>query len=179
MTFRTIGKPRICTSYGLLFLLLCVPLFIYLFYRTDRTVATHLAGQFLGVARFEELRHTVRAQLPLPHFTIFSLPELIWVFVFTRLSRNLYFNLGRFMLACVWVPLLFSLGLEAAQGLDWAHGRFDWWDCLAVLLGWLAGRWTGTKTVSLPHVNHRFLPLNLESSAFLLCFCSVLLAHVY
>ncbi len=177
MTFRTTGKPRIWTGYGLLFLLLCIPLFIYLFYRTDRTVATHLAGQILGSAHFEELRHTVRAQLPLPHFTVFSLPELIWVFVFTRLSRNLYFNLGRFTLACVWVPLLFSLGLEAAQGFGWAHGRFDWWDCAAVFLGWLAGRW---GIVPLEHHSaRRFPPLNLESSAFLLCFCSVLLAHVY
>ena len=110
-------------------------------------------------------------------FTVFSLPELIWVFVFTRLARNLRFSLGRVSLACVWVPLLFSLGLEAAQGLGWAQGRFDWWDCAAVLAGWLAGRWGGPSGEY--HSTRRFLPLSLESSAFLLCFCSVWLAHVW
>ncbi len=157
--------------------LLCIPLFIYLFYRTDRTVITHFARQLFGADAFYTVRKGVQARLPLSSFWVYSLPELIWVFVSTRLAWRLYFKLGHRQIGCVWVPLVFSLGLEIAQGTGLVRGRFDLWDCGAVLLGWGAGRQLYSPAALLPQ--RRLLPLNGASSAFLLCFSSVFLAHVW
>lgn len=73
-----------------------------------------------------------------PSWVRFQLPDALWMYAGAM-------ALGLVMRRRAWrdivALLLFSTGLEVAQGVGALGGTFDWWDLLAYGLGLLCGVW--------------------------------------
>ena len=150
-------------------------LFIYLFYRTEKTVINELSIQILSIHTYAAWRQAVTDLLPLSKPIIFSLPEGLWVFCITLTSKHFYIQLKNRQLPCVFFPLIFSIGLEVFQLLQWTKGRFDFLDIWVSVLFWTVARYGFADTTSRQNI---VTPLTNKS---LLCFSSyaiVYLAHV-
>lgn len=163
-------------TYLLIAVSLLLSLFIYLFYRTENTVVNRM---FISVFSFEDLaalRKCVTTLFPLSEHIVYSLPEGLWVFSITLTSRLFFVRLGRREVGLVFLPLLFSVGLECMQLLHITNGRFDWWDIGASLLSWAAARYM------VPMKGHRqnlLQSYNLHSGICLSSYFIVYLAHVW
>jgi len=124
-------------KYGLILLLLLFCLFIYLFYRTEKTVVNQLAISLFSFESFTALQQRISHQLPLNEHVVYSLPEGLWVFCITLTSNFLFVKIGRHTVPLFYVPLLFAIGLEVFQLLHVTRGRFDFWDIGFSFLFWL------------------------------------------
>lgn len=158
-------------------ILLVISLAIYLFYRTEATAVNTLVAALLGQEVFANLRHTVQQAFPLPSFAIYTLPEMLWTAAFTLLSGNLFVWIFRKRVACFWIPLLVSAGLELLQIIPSFPGRFDPADLLGATLAW---------AVSVALISGKSAPsqnlfgrLNRERLAFTGCYAIMYLAHVW
>lgn len=151
-------------------------LFIYLFYRTEKTVVTKIFISIISVDNFIVLKKSITQGLPLHQFIIFSLPEGLWVFCITLASKFKFFNIGKRTINLVFAPLLFSIGLEIFQLFHLTNGRFDFADIGVSVLFWTVAKYL------IPTKNLRqnlFRPFNFESLVCLFCYLIVYLAHVW
>lgn len=124
-------------KYLLIISCLLISLFIYLFYRTEKTVVT---GLFIGLVSdemYNQLKASIVSHLPLNDLIVYSLPEGLWVFCITLTSNPYYISLGKRRLDGCYVPLIFCLSLELMQLLQMTNGRFDWQDIAVLFLCWL------------------------------------------
>lgn len=120
---------RYCT---IISLALFTSLFIYLVYRTQHTVVNiMLNGLSHGQAIQAILQ--IRKCLALPDFIIYSLPEALWVFAATLVSKHLFIKFRKRNLHLAWVPLCYAVLLEFLQLFRLMPGRFDWMDILPSL----------------------------------------------
>lgn len=113
-------------------LALFTSLFVYLFYRTQNTVVNIMLnklshGQSVSVIAF------VRKHLPLSKFVIYSLPEALWVFAATLVSKHLFIKSRKRNFHLAWTPLCYAISLEFLQLLHLMPGSFDWMDILPSL----------------------------------------------
>jgi len=154
---------------------LLISLFIYLFYRTEKTVVNELLIQTISDQNYSALREAISTFLPLNELIIYSLPEGLWVFCITLTSKSFYVQFLNRQIHGVWIPLVFCVGLEVFQLLNLTNGRFDLMDIWLSLLFWTIANYFFKHS---PDKQNILKPLNSRS---VLCFGSygiVYLAHV-
>lgn len=95
--------------------------------------------QLITFSRYSALKHSIRTFLPLNELVIYSLPEGLWIFCITLTSKPFYIRLNRMSIKCVFIPIIYSIGLEIFQLLRLVNGRFDVMDLLVSLVFWLLG----------------------------------------
>lgn len=152
---------------------LLTSLFIYLFYRTEKTVV-NILFDFLTNHQMNDIRNNVRQTFPLPSFIIYSIPEGLWVFSATLLSKNIYIRIVKLNFHLGFLPFLYAILLEFVQLFHILHGHFDWMDILFSTLCWLVAFYIPSN-IKATHIS-----LQPSSNTFKLMFVYgiVFLSHV-
>lgn len=163
-------------DYALLVLCLLVSLFIYLFYRTEKTVINELFITLISYDRFVVLREAVTKSLPLNEYFIYSLPEGLWVFCITLTSKSFFIKVGNRELKLLFLPLIFSIGLELFQLLHLTNGRFDFRDIGFSVLFWAIANYLITSKSQIRNILN---PFTIQSGICILSYLIVYLAHVW
>lgn len=162
--------------YLLLIPCLLFSLFIYLFYRTEKTVVNEIFIWLFSPDRYFDVRNYVTSTISLPEHVVYSLPEALWVFCITLTSKGLFVKVGTSKLNLTFAPLLFAIGLELFQLLHFTNGRFDFWDIGLSLLFWaMANYGINNKSVK----QNILAPFNTSSLICTLSYLIVYLAHVW
>jgi hypothetical protein len=154
---------------------LSVSLFIYLFYRSERTVVNELAVLVLSFDIYAAIKKSIVDAIPLNGQIIFSLPGGLWIFCATALSKDFYMKIRDHKIQVVLVPILFAIGLEFCQLIHLTNGRFDIWDIVFYLLFWLLACYSFQSHGPQQNI---LSPFTLHGFICLACFLSVYLAHV-
>jgi hypothetical protein len=160
------------------FILICLSLslFIYLFYRTEKTVINEIFIYITSFDRFIELQKVITNLIPLNKHIIYSLPEGLWVFSITLTSKFLFLKIGNHKINLLFVPLIFSIGLELFQLLNLTNGRFDFWDIGVSILFWFVANYLiPYKTIHQNILN----PFTTRSLICVFSYIIVYLAHVW
>lgn len=163
-------------KYFLIIVSLVISLFIYLFYRTEKTVITDLFISLISLDRYVGLKESIVNNLILNEHIINSLPEGLWVFCITLTSKNLFLKIRKKEINLLFLPLVFAIGLEFFQLFKLTNGRFDYWD-----IGFSIAFWAIANYV-VKHENSRqniLRPLNTNSLICILTYFIVYLAHVW
>ncbi len=155
---------------------LLISLFIYLFYRTDKTVVNDIFMAVFSRSAYYHLRSVVNQWLPLPDILVYSLPEGLWVFCITLTSKPYYLKAGAMQLNLLYLPLLFSVGLELMQLLHMTNGRFDWLDIASSVIFWALAMWVLPNTRPLQNA---LRPFTAQSLLCLWSYVIVYFAHVW
>jgi hypothetical protein len=154
---------------------LLVSLFIYLFYRSEKTLVNELILLVVSYDTYVAIKTVIADALPLSELLIFSIPGGLWVFCVTTLSEGFYIKIADREIQAAVVPVLFAVGLELCQLVHLTNGRFDMLDIASYLLFWSLAcyffepRESQQKALS---------PFTLPGFICLACFLSVYLAHV-
>lgn len=163
-------------NYWFIAIPLLISLFIYLFYRTEKTVVTELFIGAISVEIYAGLKNLVVSAFPLNEQIIYSVPEGLWVFCITLTSKNFFLTVGKRQINCVFAPLVVSIGLEICQLFHLANGRFDYWDMSSILLFWFIA----VCVDKCQSVKQNILqPVNVNSFVCFLSYAIVYLAHVW
>lgn len=163
-------------SVVLVSLSLAVSLFIYLFYRTERTLVNEIAIHLITLNGYRSLKSAVVHFLPLHDIIIYSLPEGLWVFCITIASLPYYVNMGTWRFRCLFLPLIFCVGLEFLQLVGVTNGRFDLIDIGAVVVFWMVGILTAEHVRPQIDLFHR---PDFKTVMCVTSYCIVYLAHVF
>jgi hypothetical protein len=155
---------------------LLVSLFIYLFYRTDKTVVNDIFMAIFSRSTYYGSRSAVNRCLPLPDILIYSLPEGLWVFCITLTSKPYYLKAARLQFNLMYLPLIFSVGLELLQLVHITNGRFDWLDIASSVLFWAIGMRALPNRGAMQNALH---PFTAQSLLCLVCYVIVYFAHVW
>jgi hypothetical protein len=156
-------------------LLLSIALFIYVFYRTDRTVINQIILLFVSTQKFAFARESVTSALLLPNWVLFSIPEALWVFCATLLSKKLYIKIGKVTISCVYIPIGFAILWEIFQLTNVTNGFFDTTDLLLCTIAFILA----ICLFNNQYTNAYFpKPLNIRSVLFVVVFGIVYLSHV-
>ena len=155
---------------------LLISLFIYLFYRTEKTLINELFAFFISKNSYSDMRSWINLQFPLHKAIIFSLPEGLWVFCITLTSKHLYFKFAKREIDCAIIPLLFSIGLEFLQLFHITNGRFDLLDILISVFFWFTAYFIVDYQFS---KENPFKSFSMRTIAFLTSYAIVYLAHVF
>lgn len=154
---------------------LLVSLFIYLFYRTEKTVVNVILIKLISFETFSSIRQLIVNTLPLPNVVVYSLPEGLWIFCITLTSKSYYIEVNRRRIDCIFVPLAFCLTLEILQLFHIANGRFDYLDIGFSVLFWLLGVYTLSSRSEKQNI---FIRINSGLVVCLATYCIVYLSHV-
>jgi hypothetical protein len=163
-------------KYILIIISLLISLFIYLFYRTDRTLVNQLVIHLISIDTYAKLKASVAGALPLNDIIVYSLPEGLWVFCITLTSRHYYIEMFGRRMDCLYIPILFSVGLELFQLLHITNGRFDFMDISVSFIFWLSGAYLIGGRYQKQNI---LTQLNLKTTVCLASYCIVYLAHVF
>lgn len=155
---------------------LLISLFIYLFYRTDRTLVNEIVVRMISFDTYAKLKAYIVDTLPLNDVIVFSLPEGLWVFCITLTSKPYYIGLGNRRIDCVYIPLLFCLTLEIFQLLHITNGRFDFMDIGVFVVFWILGNCILSNRAEKQNI---LAQPNLKTVVCLASYCIVYLAHVF
>ena len=154
---------------------LLVSLFIYAFYRTDKTEVNQLIIYFVSFELYSQMKDIVTSVLPLNGSIVYSLPGGLWVFCATALAHGFYFEFKNHKIQIGLLPLLFATGLEVCQLMQLTRGTFDALDIAFYSIAWLLA----TRLFDYPRPKQNLLsPLTLRGFMCLSCFFCVFLAHV-
>ena len=161
------------------YILICVSLFfslfIYLFYRTDRTVVNEIVIRMFSFETYTMLKSHIVKVLPFNNIVIYSLPEGLWVFCITLTSKPYYIRLNNWRVDCVFIPLIFCFCLEIFQLFHFTNGRFDFMDIGISAIFWLIGNCAfDDKSVK----QNVLASLNSKSMVCFATYCIVYLSHV-
>lgn len=159
----------------LIILSLLVSLFIYLFYRTEKTVINALWIHVFSVHDYAALREAVTNLLPLNKAIIYSLPEGLWVFCITLTSKPFYIQVYTRQLHCTIMPLIVCIGLEVLQLLHLTNGRFDFMDIWVSISFWMLANYFFNHKAEKQNI---LSPINVRSIACFFSYGIVYLAHV-
>jgi hypothetical protein len=163
-------------KYNLLLVLsLIACLFIYVFYRTEKTIVNQLLISIFSYEKYSLFRSSVETNFPLNSYLVYSLPEGLWVFCLTITSIPFYIELGNWKIRFVFIPVIFAIGLEVLQLLHITNGRFDVMDILFSLLFWCLASILRKDDVSRENI---LRSLNAKSASCVFNYCIVYLAHV-
>lgn len=154
---------------------LLVSLFIYAFYRTDKTEVNQLIIYFVSFELYIQVKNIVTSVLPLDGSIVYSLPGGLWVFCATTLAHGFYFKFRDHKIQIGPLPALFAIGLEFCQLIHLTHGTFDVLDITFYGLAWLLATWLFNSPRSKQNI---LSPLTLHGFMCLSCFLCVFLAHV-
>jgi hypothetical protein len=161
--------------YWYIFFALIISLFIYVFYRTDKTLINQVVIHLTSFKTYNGLKSSINAALPLNKYIIYSLPEGLWVFCITLTSKEFYFNLYQKRINCVFIPLVFAIGLELMQLFHLTNGRFDFFDiCISLLFWFIAAKIIDTKQ----NFENLFHSLNRNNIICISSYAIVYFAHV-
>ena len=154
-------------------LFLC--LFIYIFYRTEKTLVTRLFIALFSREEYSFLKTRIKFFLPLQDCLIYSLPEGLWVFCITVTSSFFYLEMGKRKWELVYIPIGVVLLMEIFQLLHFANGRFDLMDITVSTGFWLLALFcTRTNAEKEP----LFQTVNTKTICCMLSYSIVFLAHV-
>ncbi len=163
-------------NYCFIVLSLLFSLFVYLFYRTEKTVINEIFISIISFEKFAELRKEITNILPLNEHIIYSLPEGLWVFCITLTSKHLFLKVGKREINLLFIPLVFSIGLELFQLLHLTNGRFDFWDIGFSILFWAVANYL----INYKSIRQNILqPFTIKSFVCLFSYLIVYLAHVW
>ena len=154
---------------------LLASLFIYLFYRTEKTVVNDLLIRLISFDTYSGMKQTVTQMLPLNEFMIYSMPEGLWVFCITLTSRPYFIGGVYRKLHCLFLPLIYCISLELFQLLDLIKGRFDVMDIHTSIIFWLIATYFFKFEGEMQNI---LRPLNLRSLGCLASYGIVYLSHV-
>lgn len=160
--------------YSFVALALFISLFIYLFYRSEKTVVNQFVALLLSKETFAFVRSSINQELPLNQSIVFSLPGGLWVFCTTVLARNLFFNIRHHHIPLADMPVSFAIALELCQLAHLTNGTFDFLDIAYFITFWLIARYSVRPTSQ----KNILAPFTLNSLACMACFLAVYLAHV-
>lgn len=163
-------------NYYLIIICLLISLFIYLFYRTEKTIINEIFISLISFDKFVALRKTITNILSLNEQIIYSLPEGLWVFCITLTSKHLFLKVGNSEINLLYFPLIFSIGLELFQLLHLTNGRFDIWDIAFSVIFWAIANYLITHKSTKQNILH---PFSTRSFIFLFSYFIVYLAHVW
>lgn len=155
---------------------LLVSLFIYVFYRTDKTVVNEIIIRIISFDTYAVLKERVIRFLPLNNYVIYSLPEGLWIFCITVTSKPYYIKLMSWRINCVFIPLVYCIGLEICQLLHFTNGRFDVMDILISALFWLIGNYAFDDK---PIKQNILSSINLDKITCIATYSIVYLSHVF
>jgi hypothetical protein len=154
---------------------LSICLFIYLFYRSEKTVVNELLILISSRDTYAAIKIMIMRALPLNELIVFSLPGGLWIFCATALSQGFYMKVWNYKLQVGLAPILFAVGLEVFQLVHLTNGTFDLWDVASYLTGWLLAWYAFRSQRSQQNI---LSPFTLNGFICLSCFFSVYLAHV-
>lgn len=154
---------------------LLLSLFLYVFYRTDQTVINDLILSLVKPETYYFAKSYFALHVPLNSWLIFSLPGGLWVFSSSFISKGFYIRIKHFKLSCSFIPLIFAIGLEIAQGLSLVHGTFDFSDLIFILLFWYLADSSFNTRLKQSNLIQNF---NLKAIGCILSYSIVFLAHV-
>jgi hypothetical protein len=162
-------------KYILIGISLLFSLFIYLFYRTDRTVVNELVIRMISYETYTTLKLDIVRMLPFNGVIVYSLPEGLWVFCITLTSNPYYVKLNNRRINCVFIPLVFCFVLELLQLFHFTNGRFDFMDIGVAALFWLIGNCFVNEKLEKQNI---LVSVNSKTVVCLASYCIVYLAHV-
>jgi hypothetical protein len=154
---------------------LLASLFIYLFYRTEKTVVNDMLIRLISFDTYSSMKQHVMQFLPLNRFLIYSLPEGLWVFCITLTSQPYYIGVDSRRLQCLFLPIIYCICLEIFQLLHLTNGRFDLMDIETSILFWSIANHFFKYDGEMQNI---LKPLNLRSFACFASYGIVYLAHV-
>ena len=154
---------------------LLISLFIYMFYRTEKTLINKIFISIVSKEHYAALRESITNFLPLNHFIIYSLPEGLWIFCITLTSRSLFVKIGNREFSLFFVPVIAPIGLEILQLLHITNGQFDFWDIGVSVVCWAIATFLIANNMQRQNILH---PFNTRSWCCLLSYLIVYLAHV-
>ena len=163
-------------KYPLIIISLLFSLFIYLFYRTEQTLVTKLLISVISFENFTALKSAIVDVFSLQEFIIYSLPEGLWVFCITLTSKKFFLKVYKLKISLLFVPLLFSIGLEIFQLLRITNGTFDFWDIGISILFWTLAYFISTEKKNAQNVTQ---PITFDSLFCSFTYLIVYLAHVW
>ncbi|QHV99734.1 hypothetical protein [Spirosoma endbachense] len=161
--------------YSFIIASLLVSLFIYLFYRTDKTLINEVVIRTISFDNYASLRQAVNRFLPLNEFVIYSLPEGLWAFCITLTSRPYYIQQKNRRINCQVVPLICCIGLEIAQLLHVTKGRFDLMDIWATVIFWFIATFAFDDKQDKQNI---LMPINGRRMVCFISYGIVYLSHV-
>jgi hypothetical protein len=154
---------------------LFLSLFIYVFFRTEKTLVNQVIVSLFTREDYYAIKNSVTTVLPLPGYLVYSLPEGLWVFCITLTSSFFYLRVRNRTWSLVYVPILMALLMEVFQLLHFTNGRFDWMDILFSVGFWLLALLrTSTNLGKEP----LFQSFNSKSICCIVSYSIVYLAHV-
>ncbi|RYY56397.1 MAG: hypothetical protein EOO09_06815 [Chitinophagaceae bacterium] len=115
---------------------LLTSLFIYVFYRTEKTIVNQLVIRLFSKESWQHWKTIVNEALPLRETIVYSLPEGLWVFCITLTSRFFRLSVFGYRIDVALVPILLAVTMEICQLLHLGNGRFDPMDLLIAALFW-------------------------------------------
>ncbi|RAW02187.1 hypothetical protein [Pseudochryseolinea flava] len=154
---------------------LLVSLFVYVFYRSDKTVVNELITLLLSPASYSYMKQIVLTTVPLPKLIIYSLPGGLWIFCVTSLAQDFYITVKAYVINLYLIPILFAIGLEICQLMHLTNGSFDVWDIVSYGLFWMLAMNTRRADATQQNL---LAPFTVRGFTCLACFLSVYLAHV-
>jgi hypothetical protein len=162
-------------SYSSIIASLLVSLFIYLFYRTEKTVVNEIVIRMISFDSYATMKKTIIRYLPLHDLVIYSLPEGLWVFCITLMSKPYYIGHQCRRMNCLVIPLLVCVGLEVGQFLQITNGRFDLMDIMVSVILWLIAIFSFNDK---PDQQNILAPLNGRKMVCFATYGIVYLSHV-
>ena len=163
-------------DYIFIWISLLIGLFVYLFYRTDKTLVNQILIRVISLDTYRALKANIARALPLNDVIIYSLPEGLWVFCITLTSKPFYIRLNKRRFNCVFIPLIFCVGLELLQLFHITRGRFDFMDIGISVIFWILGNYVLRNKYEKKDI---FTRPNSKTIIFLTSYAIVYLAHVF
>jgi hypothetical protein len=154
---------------------LLISLFIYVFYRSEKTVVNELIILIISMDTYATIKSIVINTIPLNETIIFSFPGGLWIFCATALSADFYFEIRNYKIQFVFVPISFAIGLEFCQLVHLTNGSFDIWDIAFYKIFWLISYYSIRPSGFQQNI---LSPFTFHGFICLACFLSVYLAHV-
>lgn len=154
---------------------LFVSLFIYVFYRTEKTLINQLFIWLFHQETYTFFKTRITHSLRLPDFVIYSLPEGLWVFCITITSKSFYVVVQKRKWDLIFVPILIALLMEIFQLLHLTNGRFDWMDIILSTGFWLLALLCTRTNISKEPL---FRSVNTPTISCIVSYAIVYLAHV-
>jgi hypothetical protein len=110
---------------------------IYSIYRSNNTVINELIMDIVSRSAYMSIKQKIASSMPLNNFIIYNLPEGLWVYCATLVSKDYYLKFRRLNIRLVFLPLLYAVMLEFLQLLHITNGQFDGVDISTSILFWI------------------------------------------
>lgn len=164
------------TYYIYAFIALLISLFIYLFYRTEKTLVNEIFISLFSLHSYLQLKTSVQNSLPIRNAFVYSLPEGLWVFCATLISKHFFIDLNSIKIQCGYIPLVFAILLELLQYLNIRNGTFDFVDIVFSVVFWYIGYSFFNQHTKSEDI---FKELTFERTLCFVSYIIVYLAHVF